>query len=99
MATVYIAEFSTVEQDSSGPIQIAVLPPLREQTVPITVGSVQSAPFGPGTLYIRVRVDAGCSIVAGRDPTATTSNLPMATNDKEYFGVNEGDKLAVIANP
>ncbi len=98
MATLYLAEFSTIEQCSNGGVMIATLPPLAEQVVPITAVSTQSLEFGPATRYIRVEVDAVCSIAGGRDPEATLTSMRLCTNDKEYFGVNPQDKIAVIAN-
>lgn len=99
MAKVYIAEFGAAGTGGGGgDLQISEMPPLREQTVSISGSSVQSAAFGAGTEFIRVQVDAICSIAIAESPTATTSKMRLAADQTEYFGVRSGLKLAVITN-
>jgi hypothetical protein len=73
-------------------------PALAEQTVAIGAGSAQSQPFGGGTKMIRVNVDAACSIAIGPDPTAVTTAKRLSANQTEFFIVQPGHRLAVIAN-
>jgi hypothetical protein len=95
MATCYIGEYS-----GGSPHAMAAPrePPLSEQTVEITGGSLQSAAFSGDTKMIRVNVDAACSILVGPNPTATTTNKRLAANQTEFFTVEPGHQLAVIAN-
>lgn len=93
MAKVYIAEFPQID------LNVAREPPLAEQTVAIGGGSVQcSNSFHALTRVIRVHTDAICSIAISGNPTATTSTRRMAANTTEYFGVEGGQKIAVITN-
>ena len=93
MATLYVAEFGQSDW------QVAVEPPLAEQTVAIGGSSVQcSNAFHASTRLIRVHTDAICSIAIGGDPTATSSKRRMAANATEYFGAQGGQKIAVITN-
>ncbi len=94
MATVYIAEIESIRV--GGPAMQS--PPIVEQTVAIGGSSAASAAFSSNTAYIRVHTDAICSIVIGLSPTATTSNMRIAANQTEYFGVTGGQQLAVITN-
>jgi hypothetical protein len=95
MATLYISEYPPGIHNSS---QLASEPRLVAQTVSITAGSLQSAAFGPSTGKIRVNVDAICSFRIGPNPTAVTTEGRIPADGTEYFEVNPGDKIAVIAN-
>jgi hypothetical protein len=94
MAVVFIAEFADIRGNA------AYMPPLVEQTVAITAGSVQSAAFGATTRFIRVHTDGVASIAIGANPTATITTGRIAANSTEYFAVRQGasDKIAVILN-
>jgi hypothetical protein len=97
MALLYIWEFTELVQ--AGPIPIARAPGILQQTA-IAIGAVstQSPAFNTATRFIRVATDAVCSINIGTNPTAIAQgSARMAANQTEYFGVNGGDKLAVIA--
>jgi hypothetical protein len=102
VAKLYIAEYESrflLDGAKGGFVQVAPQPPLAEQTVNITAGSLQSAAFNLRTRYIRVHTDATCSILVGADPTATTSKQRVAADHPgEYFGVMGGHKIAVIVN-
>lgn len=97
MAKAYISEFSEILMRGPG-VAIARMPPVVEQT-PVAIGTVaSSAVFGAATCFIRVHVDAICSIAIGSDPVATTNNMRLAANQTEYFAVTPGDKISVISN-
>lgn len=98
MATLYVAEFSAMATHKLSHALIAQQPPVTEQTVSIGMSSTQSSAFNSATRMIRVHTDAICSILVGADPTATSSKMRMAANQTEYFGVQAGDKIAVITN-
>lgn len=99
MATAYIAEYTGLGLTNSGRGQFPSDEFLvAEQTVAIGGGSVQSSPFDLTTRFIRLHVDAICSIAIASNPTATTSKKRLAANQTEYFGVKPGWKIAVISN-
>lgn len=98
-AAAYISEFAVLTATASGgsAAQAAALPSLVEQKVDFSGGAASSSAMGSQTKYIRVHCDAACSVRIGG--TATTSNLRIPTDGVEYFGVQPGAVLSVIANP
>jgi len=98
-ANAYISEYAALTQTSSGvaTAQAATLPPFADQKVDFSGGAASSAAFNSSTKFIRVHCDAACSIRIGG--TATTSNARIPTDGIEYFGVQGGAILSVIANP
>lgn len=99
MATLYIAEFTGQPNSLAGiAVPAAQQPYVATQTVAIGGLTTQSQAFQPQTRFVRVHTDAICSIAWGTSPTATTASPRMAADHTEYFGVNGGDKLAVISN-
>jgi len=102
MAILYITEYIDID----GTRQVPTEPPLKEQTVAITAGSLASSPFQPSTTVIRVTTDAICSVLVGGsniagtvvNPTATATSGRMAANQTEYRGVKGGQSIAVITN-
>ncbi len=97
MATLYISEFSALYAKGNQTGQMAICPPIAQQTVAIGVEAKSSA-FNAATNLIRVHVDAICSFTVGASPTATTSMMRLAASQTEYFAVAAGDKLSVISN-
>jgi hypothetical protein len=53
--------------------------------------------FQRKTKYIRITCEVQCAIKVGG--TATTSSMPIGAMSPEYFGVQPGATLSVIANP
>lgn len=98
MASLYIAEFTTLGAPWGNVVQSGQTPPVTEQKLAIGVSSVQSAAFGSKTLIVRISTDAICSVAFGDNPTATSNNARMAANQTEYFAVVPGQKVAVITN-
>ena len=101
MAVVYITEYSRQGRDASGnQMVVADEPPVANQTVAITAGSVQSSALNALTKFIRVSTDAICSIEIGTNPTASSTTRRMPANTTEYFSVplNGSFKVAVITN-
>lgn len=98
MAFLYILEASSLGQVANGQIQSVNLPAITVQKIAISGVSTQSAPFNSATKAVRLHCDAICSFKGGNDPTATTNDPRMAADQTEYFGVQPGDKIAVIAN-
>jgi hypothetical protein len=98
-ANAYISEYATLAATASGgsSAQIATLPPLATQKKDFSGGAVSATAFGNTTKYIRLHCDAACSFsVSG---TATTSDPRIPLDGVEYFGVQPGQVLSVIANP
>lgn len=98
MATLYIAEFAALSGTANFPVAGAFAPPIAEQTVGISGSSAPSAAFNTNTKFVRIHTDAICSIKFGASPTAAATNMRMAANQTEYFGVVPGQKVAVITN-
>ena len=95
MAACYISEYpGGAPLGSQAPPE----PALIEQTVAIGAGSAQSQPFSDGTRMVRVNVDAACSIAIGPNPTAVATAKRLSANQTEFFIVQPGHRLAVIAN-
>lgn len=98
---VWISEFGVLAATNSGgvPAQIAALPSLVEQsTLDLSGGTAQtSAAFGSQTKYIRVLCEVQCSVKGGTG--ATTSNMLLPAFSAEYFGVQPGATISVIAAP
>ena len=99
MATCYITEFGYMAKDRMGSAVLAgMLPAVAEQTVAVGAEAESSA-FNLGTRFIRVHTDAICSIKAGAaGVSATTASMRLAAGQTEYFAVQPGDVLSVIAN-
>jgi hypothetical protein len=96
MAKLYVTEY---EGGLRLTMPIAGPRALVDQTpVVIGAGSLQSAPFSAATRLIRIETDSICSFAIGLNPTATVNNARLNANDREYFYVNPGDIIAVIAN-
>lgn len=102
MATLYIAEFSSLAKAGGGDgMQIAQWPPHKQQTVAIGGSSAASAVFDSRTVAIRVHADVICSFrIGGVDetPTALATDARLAADATEYFGVKPNQKIAVITN-
>lgn len=102
MAKLYIREYSQVEVVGAEPVnvvaQIAQEPGTDQTPVVIGGGSLQSVAFAASTRLVRIHTDAICSVLFGPNPTATVNSARLAADQTEYFGVNPGDKVAVISN-
>ena len=99
MATIYITEYLRMPLDGVERVtQCGLEPALAMQTVAISVGSVQSVAFQPGTTFVRINADAACSVAFGTNPVATATASRLSPNSTELFGVVGGLKVAVITN-
>ena len=97
MAYLYISEYAVLASAQSGSAQVAAEPSLAVQKVDFSGGVAPSAAFNAQTKFIRLHTDATCSIRFGGS-AATTSYPRMSAGQTEYFGVQPGSKLSVIAN-
>jgi hypothetical protein len=68
------------------------------QSVAVSGTSAQSAVVSASTGYVRLFATTMCHIRIGSNPTATTSNCPIAPYVPEYFNVGTGVKIAAIQN-
>lgn len=97
---VWISEFAVLTATASGGSsgQMASLPSLVDQaTLDISGGVQSSAAFSSSTKFIRVTCEVQCAVKVGA--TATTSSLPIGAMSPEYFGVQPGVTISVIAAP
>lgn len=96
MATLYFTVFE-------GAREVATGDPIQEGAVDIAGTSTQSDPItGTGRVRRRVRVcpDANCFVTWGLNPTATidgSSGRRMVADGAEYFDIEAGHQIAVIA--
>jgi hypothetical protein len=91
MAKLYVTEYNDYNLNS------AQEPPVAVQAFTYST-TTQSSAFAAGTRLIRVHTDSICSVLVGRNPTATTSSPRMAAGTTEYFSVEAGLKIAAVTN-
>lgn len=84
----------TPEDDESR--GIPAIFPGSSQTVAIGATSVQSSSMGSTTGLIRLTASSDCYVAFGPNPTATNASLMLPAGMVEYFGINPGDKVAVL---
>lgn len=97
MATLFITELKELGRGSDGgTVPVAPMPPATVQTVTFATAA-QSAAFGGATRYVRLYSDADCCVRFGDNPTAVTTDTPMAADTPEYFGVEPGHKVSAVA--
>jgi hypothetical protein len=98
---VWISEFGVLTTTNSGgsPAQAVPLPSLVNQpTLDLSGGTPQtSAAFGSQTRLIRVFCEVQCAVKGGTG--STTSDMPLGAASPEYFGVQPGATISVIAAP
>lgn len=99
---VWISEFGVLTATNSGGSagQMAALPALATQsTLDISSGTAQtSAAFSSQTRYIRIVCEVQCA-VRGDGSAATSSAILLPGLSPEYFGVQPGSTVSVIASP
>jgi hypothetical protein len=97
---VWISEFAVLTATASGgvPGQMAAIPTIITQsTLDISGGVQSSAAFNAQTKYIRIICEVQCAISGSG--TATTSSTLLPALSPEYFGVQPGATVSVIAAP
>ena len=95
---VWISEFTNLAPtNGTTPAQIAFLPSANQPTLDISGGVQSSAAFASGTKYIRITCEVQCAVKVGG--TATTSDTLLPALSPEYFGVQSGATISVIAAP
>lgn len=97
MATINIA-FASGFAGIGATLFPALAPPVMVVNVPVTGTSAQSAAAPSGTLVARLCADVSCWVVAGANPTATsTTGVFLPQLAPTYVSVTGGQKIAVIA--
>lgn len=96
--TLYIAEFQGAPPGSVY-YQAAKVPVLAQSTVAISGVQAQSNAFTSTTGLVRIQCDVACNVNFGVNPGVTTTMMRLGAGQTEYFVVNAGDKVAVIAAP
>jgi hypothetical protein len=93
MATLYVTEFNNWDANC------AQEPAVTTQAFTFTT-TTQSAAFNVKTRMVRLHTDAICSVIFGRNPSATTSSRRMVAGATEYFAVPADGtfKVAVVSN-
>jgi hypothetical protein len=95
MAKLYITEYEGLEKNG---LPAAVAPAVTKQTVAISGAAAASEAFNTMTTLVRVHTDVVCSISIGPAVVATTGDARMAADQTEYFSVQPGHVISVIAN-
>jgi hypothetical protein len=98
MTKLFITEFRQMpnEQSINGQPQAVMLPSNGTQVINLGA-STQSAVIKYATRLVRLHAVAACHVTVGTNPTATTSDMRLGEGQTEYFGVQPGDRIAVIA--
>lgn len=99
MSQLRVTEYKTEYTDNHGNLPIVrTRDHLADQSVNITSGVVQSAPFNALTQIIRMQAEADCHVSFGANPTVSTGAMPLSAGIPEWISVTAGEKLAVIAD-
>jgi hypothetical protein len=98
MTKLFISEFQTLPngQWKGRSMQCVPLPSLGTQVINLGA-STQSAAMQTGTQVVRLHAVAACHVVVGANPTATTNDMRLGEGQTEYFSIEPGLKIAVIA--
>ena len=96
---VWISEFAAIGSSNNNvALQVGTLPTITNQsTLDISGGVQSSAAFNAQTQYIRIMCEVQCAVKSGG--TASTSDMLMPALSAEYFGVQGGSTISVIAAP
>jgi len=102
MTFLYVTEFAELGIGPAGRVdQMAMQPPLAEQTVGNAGGNTQSNAFNANTRFVRLHADSICAIEFGTNPTAVAAGASgtarMAANQTEYYAVPKGAGFKVAA--
>lgn len=71
---------------------------VSQENATIDGSSRQSNAFAATTRIVTIQADAGCHVLFGANPTATTAAFKIAAGETHDFAVNGGDKVAWISS-
>lgn len=93
----WIAEFTTVRVEAQAPIA-RIAASVHQPAIDLTGGANKTAAkFNATTKYIRVTCEVQCAIRISTDATGSAIVLPPGR--PEYFAVDGGTQMSVIAVP
>ena len=101
MATAYLREYAALGV-ANGALQAGREPATADQTITTSGTTAASAAFNTNTTFIAISTpvaQAVCclfSATRGATPTALVTSFRLPANSIVFFGVNPGDKVALI---
>jgi hypothetical protein len=98
MATAYIREYADIARTFARTVQAGAEPAITDQTITTSGTSAPSNAFNANTRVIAISTPAAQAVCClfGAAPTALTTSLRLPANSVFYFGVNPGQKVALI---
>lgn len=93
MSFITITEFERILSVGAIGVQAPMTPPIAEQHIDLSFTSVQSESFRGQLIMIHALVPV--ALAFGADPEAQPGLHVMSPGDR-FYGVNPGQKLAVI---
>ena len=102
MATAYLREYADIAHTFSKVAQAGAEPAIADQTITTSGTSAASSAFNANTRLIAISTPAAQAVCAlfsatrGATPTALVTSLRLPANNVFFFGVNPGDKVALI---
>lgn len=99
MGYLWITQFAATATDNAGrAANVPQWPALSSKRIEIGVDSVSSEPFVNGVRFIEIRADDDCCIEIAKKPKADPERSFTAAGERLTYGVNPGDRIAVIAS-
>lgn len=105
MADVFFTEFENIglatvavpeSNDGAGSVQVAK-DALASGEFTASASNQQSSAFNARTNFVRVAATTAVKLQFGSNPDATSGTvIVMLANSTDYFGVEPGEKLAVV---
>lgn len=94
-----ITEYTRLASDARGiTIPTGQEPSRTVQQIDITGASESSDPVSDVTRFVRVHADTTCRIAFGKNPVATSASQRLPGGATEFYGIDPGTKIAVIAS-
>lgn len=97
--TLHIAEFKNLANahNGSGPVPAAT-GLVASQELAVSSSNAQSTSLHPSTRFVRLHASEDCLVAIGPNANAETgATIRMSAGQADYFGVYDGDLVAVVA--